>query len=84
MGELIANGRKVICYCFNYSESDLETDVLINGKSTIEELIKAEKRQVHVSVPSGTVEFHLAVKQLSVIEKDTIAEVIIGCYIAGV
>ncbi len=34
---------KLVCYCFNYSESDLETDIRKNGKSTIEEKIKAEK-----------------------------------------
>lgn len=35
-------------------------------------------------VPNGTVEFHQAFKQLSVIEKDTIADVIIDYYIAGI
>jgi predicted N-acetyltransferase YhbS len=35
-------------------------------------------------VPSGTVEFHQAFKQLSVIEKDVITDVIIDYYIAGV
>ena len=33
-----------ICYCFNYTESDIEIDILENGKSTIEERIKAEKK----------------------------------------
>ena len=33
-----------ICYCFNYTESDIETDILENRKSTIEERIKAEKK----------------------------------------
>ena len=35
-------------------------------------------------VPSGTVEFHQAFKQLSVIEKDTITDVIIDYAIAGI
>jgi len=35
-------------------------------------------------VPNGAVEFHQAFKQLSVIEKDAIADVIIDYYIAGV
>jgi len=35
-------------------------------------------------VPDGTVEFHQAFKQLSMIEKDTIAEVIIDYAIAGI
>ena len=35
-------------------------------------------------VPSGTVEFHQAFKQLSVIEKDAIADVIVDYAIAGV
>ena len=35
-------------------------------------------------VPSGTVEFHQAFKQLSIIEKDTIADVIIDYAIAGI
>lgn len=33
-----------VCYCFNYTESDIETDILTIGKSTIEERIKAEKK----------------------------------------
>jgi len=35
-------------------------------------------------VPSGTVEFHQAFKQLSVIEKDAISDVIIDYYIDGI
>ena len=34
----------LICYCFNYTESDIESDILENRISTIEERIKAEKR----------------------------------------
>jgi len=34
----------LICYCFSYSEADIETDILANRKSTIEERIKAEKK----------------------------------------
>ena len=33
-----------ICYFFNYTESDIETDILENRKSTIKEHIKAEKK----------------------------------------
>lgn len=36
--------ENLLCYCFNYAASDLETDILENGKSTIEERIKAEKK----------------------------------------
>lgn len=35
---------KLICYCFNYTESDIEKDLLGHGTSTIAERIKAEKR----------------------------------------
>lgn len=36
---------KLICYCFNYSEADIEQDVRDNGgKSTILERIKASKQ----------------------------------------
>jgi hypothetical protein len=35
---------KLICYCFNYTESDIVRDVMEQGKSTIEERIKAEKK----------------------------------------
>jgi len=34
----------LICYCFKYTESDIENDVIKHGKSTIEEMIKAEKK----------------------------------------
>jgi hypothetical protein len=37
MGELI-------CYCFKYNASDIERDVVENGKSTIMERILAEKK----------------------------------------
>jgi hypothetical protein len=33
-----------ICYCFGYSESDLEQDIINNGKSLIMEKIIAEKK----------------------------------------
>ncbi len=36
--------EKLICYCFNYTESNVEADILKNKKSTIEERIKAEKK----------------------------------------
>jgi len=36
--------NNLICYCFNYTEADIESDILENRKSTIEERIKAEKR----------------------------------------
>ena len=36
--------KDLICYCFNYTESDIVADILENGKSTIEERIKAEKK----------------------------------------
>jgi hypothetical protein len=35
---------KLICYCFNYTESDIVRDVLEQGKSTIEERIRNEKK----------------------------------------
>lgn len=35
-------------------------------------------------VPSGTVEFHQAFRQLSLVEKDAIADVIVDYYIAGI
>lgn len=34
----------LICYCFNYTVSDLEEDVIKHGKSTIKEKIAAEKK----------------------------------------
>ena len=36
--------EEFICYCFNYTESDIEADILENRKSTIEERIKTEKK----------------------------------------
>lgn len=48
----------VICYCFNYTVSDIETDALKNKKSTIEERIKTEKKagacQCKTTNPKGT------------------------------
>jgi hypothetical protein len=35
---------KQICFCFKYSESDLEQDVIEHGKSLILEKIMAEKK----------------------------------------
>lgn len=34
----------LICYCFNYTISDIELDVQKNGRSTIEERIASEKK----------------------------------------
>ncbi len=34
----------LICYCFNYTDKDIELDLRQNGKSTIMEKILAEKR----------------------------------------
>ena len=44
--------EELICYCFNYTFSDIESDVKENGKSTIEKRITShqKKRQVVVSV----------------------------------
>ncbi|SHO53267.1 bacterioferritin-associated ferredoxin [Desulfopila aestuarii] len=36
--------KDLICYCFNYTKSDIKTDILKNKKSTIEERIKVEKK----------------------------------------
>jgi len=36
--------ENLICYCFNYTESDIIADILKNRQSTIEERIKAEKK----------------------------------------
>ena len=33
-----------LCYCFNYTEADIETDIMQHGKSTIEERLQAEKK----------------------------------------
>ena len=48
----------MVCYCFNYSEADIEQDVLKNnGYSTILEKIKASKQlgscRCHETNPSG-------------------------------
>ena len=34
----------LICYCFKYTESDIEADIVRHRKSTIEERIKEEKK----------------------------------------
>jgi hypothetical protein len=34
----------LICYCFGYSASDIERDVLAHGKSTIMDKIMTEKK----------------------------------------
>jgi hypothetical protein len=36
--------ENLICYCFNYTVSDIERDVRRNGKSTIMERIVSEKK----------------------------------------
>ncbi len=36
--------EELICYCFNYTLSDIESDVNKYGKSTIEERIVSEKK----------------------------------------
>jgi hypothetical protein len=33
-----------ICYCFNYTASDIERDIRLNGKSTILDRIVSEKK----------------------------------------
>ncbi len=47
----------LICYCFNYTDTDIELDFLRNGKSTIMEKILAEKRmgscQCAIKNPKG-------------------------------
>jgi len=50
---------ELICYCFGYTRSDIEKDVVENkGRSTILEKILAEKKkgtcQCHVKNPKGT------------------------------
>lgn len=42
--------EELICYCFNYTFSDIESDAKENGNSTIEERIASEKKQVVSSV----------------------------------
>ena len=34
----------LICYCYEYTESDNEADIVKHRKSTIEERIKEEKK----------------------------------------
>ena len=47
----------IVCYCFNYTEKDIERDLRQNGKSTIMEKILAEKRldgcQCAIKNPKG-------------------------------
>lgn len=47
----------VVCYCFNYTDKDIELDLAQKGKSTILEKIIAEKRhggcQCAVKNPKG-------------------------------
>jgi len=49
--------RNLICYCFDYTTSDIENDVVNNGKSTIMERILSEKKaggcQCTVKNPKG-------------------------------
>ena len=49
--------ENLICYCFKYTESDIEADILKNQKSTIEDKIKAEKRagvcECNIKNPKG-------------------------------
>jgi hypothetical protein len=47
----------LLCYCFNYTALDIETDMRMNGKSTILERIMFEKKtggcQCAVKNPKG-------------------------------
>jgi len=47
----------LICYCFGYTASDIEEDVMKNGRSVIMERILSEKKaggcQCHVKNPRG-------------------------------
>ena len=36
--------ESLICYCFGYTTSDIERDVVTNGKSTIMDRIISEKK----------------------------------------
>ncbi len=36
--------KKIICYCFDYTEEDIEIDYAGNGQSTIMERIISEKK----------------------------------------
>lgn len=46
-----------ICYCFGYTEADIEKDIRKNRRSTIEQRIKAEKKaggcQCAIKNPKG-------------------------------
>lgn len=48
---------KLICYCFDYTDGDIERDVVAHGHSTIMERILAEKKsggcQCSVKNPKG-------------------------------
>ena len=49
---------ELICYCFNYTEDDIKSDFFKNnGKSTILEKIKEEKKngncECHIKNPKG-------------------------------
>jgi len=48
---------KQVCFCFGYSERELEQDVIAHGKSTIIEKITAEKKagccQCEIKNPKG-------------------------------
>lgn len=37
--------KDLICYCFGYTDSDIERDFVANGKSTIMDRIAAEKKK---------------------------------------
>ena len=52
-GENKINMNKIVCYCFNYTESDIRNDVLRNnGQSSILETIVAEKQQGACQCPT--------------------------------
>jgi hypothetical protein len=36
--------ERLICYCFGYTTSDIERNIVENGKSTIMEKILSEKK----------------------------------------
>ena len=36
--------KNLICYCFEYTREDIEKDITQNGRSTILEIIRAEKK----------------------------------------
>ena len=43
---------KLICYCFNYTEEDIENDFIKNGESTIMARIMNEKKNGHCQCES--------------------------------